>query len=197
MLGGSGYARNENDFYPTEPAATQVAANFFQEHFPWVKKVWEPAAGAGDMARVLRQSFQVVDTDKFPQVIAGLDDDEQAELSFDFLVDLPTFDFDGIITNPPYGDLAEEFAKKCVEYTRTMGVPSALLMRLEYDSAKTRRYLFKDCPEFYAKVSLLWRPRWVAESTGSPRHNYAWYIWSPIKTNSAQLHYADRADNAL
>lgn len=191
MLGGSGYARNENDFYPTEPPATQVIVDFFKEHFPWVRKVWEPACGAGDMTRVLRQTFQVIDTDKFPQG-SGLDDEEQAELSFDFLVDAPIFSFDAGITNPPYGDLAEEFAKRCVEYARELHTPMALLMRNEWDCAKSRKYLLGDCPLYYAKVVLLWRPRWIADSTGSPRHNYAWYIWAPGRHGDPKVYYASK-----
>lgn len=192
MLGGSGYARNENDFYPTEPAATQVAVDFFREHFPWVKTVWEPAAGAGDMVGVLRQKFSVVSTDKYPQEIEGLDDEEQAELSFDFLVDVPTFDFDAVITNPPYGDLAEEFAKKCVEYVERTGTPAALLLRNEWDCAKSRRYLLGGNKLYYGKIVLLWRPRWVPGSEGSPRHNYAWYIWAPVRTGEAKIYYANK-----
>lgn len=192
MVGTSGYARNENDFYPTPDDASQVIVDFMQEHFPWVKKVWEPACGAGDMAGVLRKKYSVIATDKFPQEVEGLDEDEQAELSFDFLTDEPTFDFDAVATNPPYGAQAEEFAKKCVEYTNRMGVPSALLMRNEWDCAKTRRYILGGCSNYYAKIVLLWRPRWIAGSDGSPRHNYAWYVWAPGRHDGPKVYYVER-----
>ena len=37
--------------------------------------------------------------------------------NFDFLQDIPDFDFDMIITNPPYS-LKDEFIKKCYEYKK-------------------------------------------------------------------------------
>ena len=45
--------------------------------------------------------------------------------NFDFLNDKPDFDFDMIITNPPYS-LKDEFIKKCYEY----GKPFCLLLPL-------------------------------------------------------------------
>jgi hypothetical protein len=32
-------------------------------------------------------------------------------------------------------------------------------------------------PPFHKKVVVTKRPRWIADSTGSPRHNYSWFIW--------------------
>ena len=43
--------------------------------------------------------------------------------NFDFLIDQPDFDFDMIITNPPY-TLKDNFIKKCYEY----GKPFCLLL---------------------------------------------------------------------
>ena len=51
-----------------------------------------------------------------------------------------------------------------------------MLLRNEYDSASTRNYLFQSYP-FAMKVILTSRPKWIDNSVGSPRHNYAWYIW--------------------
>ena len=45
--------------------------------------------------------------------------------NFNFLTDTPDFDFDMIITNPPYS-LKDEFIKKCYEY----GKPFCLLLPL-------------------------------------------------------------------
>jgi hypothetical protein len=45
--------------------------------------------------------------------------------NFDFLKDKPNFEFDMIITNPPYS-LKDEFLKKCYEY----GKPFCLLLPL-------------------------------------------------------------------
>jgi hypothetical protein len=74
----------------------------------------------------------------------------------------------------------------------------ALLGRNEIDCAgPTRSQFFGSCPEFAAKIVLTWRPRWVAGSTGSPRHNYAWYVWTDdlaanVATHGPRIFYAHK-----
>ena len=75
-------------------------------------KIWECTDfGSSNITKVLKENgYQVITTHKD---------------NFDFLTDKPNFDFDMIITNPPYS-LKDEFLKKCYEYNK----PFALLLPL-------------------------------------------------------------------
>lgn len=58
--------------------------------------------------------------------------------NFNFLTDKPTFDFDLIVTNPPY-TLKDEFLNKCYEYNK----PFMLLLPLTALEGKKRHELYK------------------------------------------------------
>lgn len=58
---------------------------------------------------------------------------------FDFLVDKPDFDFDMIITNPPYS-LKDEFIKKCYEYKK----PFCLLLPITSLEGIQRGNMFRE-----------------------------------------------------
>ncbi len=84
--------------------------------FPFLPKdavIWEPAAGDGYIAWVLMTAgHKVIQTD-----LAN---------GFDFLKDKPDFDFDIIITNPPYQAQKKlGFIERCYEYQK----PWAMLMQ--------------------------------------------------------------------
>ena len=187
MTGTSGFTRKPRDLYPTiDEDVTQV---FLDTFIPdgLKARLWECAAGEGHMTRVLeRNGHDVVSTD----IVPLFEDATQ----FDFLGDEdPPGRFDGIITNPPYGDLAESFCQRIVTHVRTGRAKwGALMMRHEYDCASTRDYLFLGCPEFMGKLTMLWRPRWIADSTGSPRHVYAWYAWGKPTGRAPSLLYSHR-----
>ena len=87
----------------------------------------------------------------------------------------PAWCTESIITNPPY-KLAEAFIRKALELTEPLQGRVAMLLRNEYDCAKSRRDLFEH-PAFLKKIVLTKRPRWSTEDKASPRHNFAWYIW--------------------
>lgn len=80
-----------------------------------------------------------------------------------------------IVTNPPYS-LAEEFVRHALDLTRAAGGMVAMLLRHEFDCAATRRDLF-DMRAFAYRMALTRRPRWIAGTTGSPRHNFTWFVW--------------------
>ncbi|MBS3648741.1 hypothetical protein KEU06_08875 [Pseudaminobacter sp. 19-2017] len=189
MLGTSGHERVENDFYPTPAECTHALLRFLEAQGRGVldKLVWEPAAGQGHISKVCRlYGAQVIESDIAPQTKnAVVGDFTTAVIGVEEPIDY-------IITNPPYKrDVIDAFMAKCVTFAREYGVTCAMLMRNEVDSAITRRKFFLDCAQYDTKLSLLWRPRWIADSTGSPRHNYAWFIWSPGAGNrAAEVHYA-------
>ena len=96
--GNSAFDRNQSDFYPTPPEATQALLDFL--HIPPSMRIWEPACGEGHMVEVMeRNGLEVIGTD--------------IQLGTDFLTaELPE-GIDWIITNPPFS-LAEDFIKNAV-----------------------------------------------------------------------------------
>ena len=85
------------------------------------------------------------------------------------------------MTNPPY-DLATEFIERALRYFEGRSVGKiAMLLRTDFDHAKSRTHLFRDCPAFERKIILMKRIAWFVEANGkpkaSPSFNHAWYIW--------------------
>ncbi len=164
MHGESGYARIENDLYETPEWCTEALLSV--ETFK--TEVWEPACGKGAISRVLkRHGYEVVSTD--------IVDYDAADAIGDFLNYRAAINRD-FITNPPYSH-AQDFIEKALIATEAFGRKVAMLLRNEYDSAKSRRHLFADHPAFTRKWVLTKRPRWVADNKASPRHNFAWFVW--------------------
>lgn len=90
------------------------------------KTYWECTDyGESNITKVLRKKgFKVISTNK-----------EQ----INFLTEKPNFDFDVIITNPPYS-LKNEFIKRCYEYNK----PFLLLLPLTALEGKERGKLYKE-----------------------------------------------------
>ena len=81
--------------------------------------------GESNITKVLKENgFKVKHTDKN---------------EIDFLKDSPDFEFDVIITNPPYS-LKNEFLKKCYEYNK----PFVLLLPLTALEGKERGKLYRE-----------------------------------------------------
>lgn len=80
------------------------------KYLPKNIKIWECTDyGSSNITKILKENgYEVITTHKN---------------NFDFLNNTPDFDFDMIITNPPYS-LKDEFIKKCYEYKK----PFALLL---------------------------------------------------------------------
>jgi hypothetical protein len=110
LIGGSTTGeRRENDFYPTPAKCTHDL--LARVNFHW--NVWEPAVGDGAIAEVLKsnqfQKFERVYTSDIHDY--GYPMDEQR----DFLTaQKQHYDFDNIITNPPF-KIATEFVHRALK----------------------------------------------------------------------------------
>lgn len=161
MVGAAKYERIENDFYPTPAWCTDVLVRHVN-----FGPVWEPACGNGAISKVLADyGMRVLSTD--------LIDRGYGEGGRDFF--LETNELHDIVTNPPYGDLAEAFIRHALALTKPHKRKVAMLMRNEWDSASSRSDLYAH--PYAMKIVLTKRPRWIEGSTGAPRHNYAWFVW--------------------
>jgi hypothetical protein len=167
-MGVSGYARIADDYYPTPPWCTLALLKHFTPH----THVWEPACGQGHISRVLLETGIV-------EYSSDLVDRGYGEPEIDFLKTTapPNPAIRSIITNPPYsGDLPQQFIKHSLTLMGPVKGSVAMLLRNEYDSASGRSDLFLH-PAFALKLVLTKRPKWIEGSTGSPRHNYSWFVW--------------------
>lgn len=166
----SGYERKERDLYETPAWVTEAVI----PHLPFVngRRIWEPACGSGKMLRVLADRLgDVCGTD-----ICQPPPMPQDYVDTDFLTVKQAHDVFGIVTNPPY-ILAQEFCSHAIALMQPVAGFVAMLLRTDFDHAKTRQFLFSGCPPFSKKLVLTKRIQWFEDSKGSPSFNHAWFIW--------------------
>lgn len=156
----SGYERKERDSYETPAWVTAALV----PHLPVTNgKVWEPARGGGKMVAALEAAgFDVLGSD----IASGTD----------FFLAVPEPGCRAIITNPPYA-FAQAFIERALELMRPEGCV-AMLLRTDYDHAKSRRHLFAGCPAFAKKLVLTKRIVWFDEPRAAPSFNHCWMIWN-------------------
>ena len=175
----SGYPRRPNEDYPTPRWVAAIVAEYLR--CAEVREIWEPAAGNPALAEGLRAE--------------GL---EVAASAADFFRHTPPISRAGaIVTNPPYGDdrratLACDFIRRALSFELRL---VAMLLRNDFDSARTRVGLFRDEPNFVGKIVLLNRVKWF-EGPKSPSDNHAWFIWDRRgrRDRPPWIAYATRAD---
>lgn len=165
----SGYARKERDLYETPAWVTEALLRSINNLGAIRQTVWEPACGSGKMRDVLASRFNVVSSD----IDLGQDFLQTGVLGMGGMIT-------GIITNPPY-DQASEFCEHALREMEKMGGFVCMLLRTDFDHAKGRVHLFRDCQAFAKKLVLMKRICWFVEENGkpkaSPSFNHAWYIW--------------------
>ncbi len=189
----SNFARMDGDRYWTQPWLTKA----LMDTVVIPARVWEPAAGRGDIVQTLRSFGRDVlasDVDMSEYVVEEPDN----AMVCDFLQTSypPRMVSEGelvppqaIITNPPYNQprgISDQFVRHAVnllgEHEEIRLV--AMLLRSEFCKAKTRRDLFGECRDYWGEIVLTTRPRWDwwfrDKPEASPRHNFSWFIWSKI-----------------
>jgi hypothetical protein len=173
----SGYERRPNENYPTQAWVAKIIADHLRVR-EQVRTIWEPAAGNGQLAAALKDSgFGVVaTTDDFLSYMAP-----------------PAASIDAICTNPPYGDDRRGFlACEFIRHSLTLVPVVAMLLRVDFDSGKTRKALFRDCPAFAGKIVLLDRIKWF-DGPSSPSDNHAWFVWNRAQKWAPWIAYAEAA----
>lgn len=181
--------RKENDFYPTEPEATVALLRAEAARLAKIKAakglIWEPACGDGAIAKVLqRAGFLVMSTD--------LIDRGFGHAPIDFLGltrEFADLELHTIITNPPFGDLAQAF----IEHAHYLQVGYiAMLLKAHYFHAQCRIAMRRRLP--LARVYPLgWRLDFTGE--GSPHTDCSWYIWD--REHAGQTLYMDTLEKPL
>jgi hypothetical protein len=159
---------------PAEPVIVLVP------YLEGVSRAWDPCnRGSGKLVAVLRAY--------------GVDAVGTGE---DFLsIDTLPPDVDAIVTNPPYGvqgRLAESFIAHALELVPFV----AMLLRNDFDSAKSRQHLFRHNPHFACKLVLLDRIRFF-DGPSSPSDNHCWALFDRGHRGPPIIRYASTADSQL
>lgn len=168
----SGYERKERDLYETP----EWASICLVPHLPRLPDcIWEPAMGSGKMVRAFMRHTFVTGTD----IAAEYEKPRKDFLECESVIETAR-SIDAIITNPPY-ELGPQFCEHALKLMEPVGGLVAMLLRTDFDHAKSRSHLFRDCPAFAKKVVLTKRIVWFEPEPGakgkSPSFNHAWFIW--------------------
>lgn len=170
MLGDSGYDRIEADHYNTPPENLDCLLQHVTIH----ENVWECAAGKGNLSERLHEFGHTVWSS---DIIDYGFDERFAVANFLEQSALPDPSIRAIVSNPPYfDDMPEQFIRHALRLMKPVKGQVAMFLRNEYDCSKGRMDLFA-LPPFHKKIIVTKRPRWVEGSKGSPRHNYAFFVW--------------------
>lgn len=159
--------------------------------------IYESACGDGRLAEALKAvGAKVYATDIEDRGNLWLND----IVDFTGLIKLSVNSFDGIITNPPLGErgkLGVRFIE--IGLVRMNSAFMAMLLPVDFDSAKTRRSLFELCPDFVGKIILTKRIKWfdMPGKNKSPKENNVWFLWGdvPFREPSNKLSATHRGDN--
>ncbi len=170
-LGASSHSveeREENDYYATEPKATELLCELEKFHHT----ILEPACGEGHIAKeLIKQGYTVISSDLVDRGYG------MGGCNFLGRYEIEALDVD-VITNPPYSKAAE-FVYKSLELIKP-GRRVAMFLKLTFCEGKERKKLFKDHPPKVIYVSssrLTCAKNGEFSATDSSAACYAWFIW--------------------
>ncbi len=171
------------EFFPTPPWATRALMDRVLDPLPdpGVMSCWEPCAGLGHMADVLRESFDTVrasDVYHYPLASGGhsgrLEIDRLDFLDEGQIARAPEVDW--IITNPPFSKAAQMLSHALIK--ARLGV--AFLLRMQWLEGETRfREVYADrAPSLVAPfVERVPMCEGGVDPEGSTATMYAWFVW--------------------
>ena len=155
------------DLYETPPVATEALLRV--ETLP--RRIWEPAAGRGAVARVLRQAGHAV-------TASDLIDYGELDFVRDFLAEskMPA-GCAAIVTNPPY-QIANEFARHALDLSPNV----YLLLRLAFLESVQRtdvleRRGLRAVYVFRRRLPMMHRDGWTGPRASSAIP-FGWFVWS-------------------
>ena len=166
--------RQKNDYYATDPQAFLDFLWAFQERDgeELSRKIWEPACGEGNLAKVLmKRNHLVLGTDKIDRGFGNV---------YDFLENDHRMKWEGdIITNPPYkGSMDIDFVRRSLDIvSKNRWV--IMLFKVQFLASKKRYFLFQELNPKYIYVHSsrikIWKNN--EDDGGSNALDYAWFIW--------------------
>lgn len=158
--------REENDFYATEPKATELLL----EKEVFNKDILEPCAGMGHIRDVLvSNGYNVTATDL---IYRGVDDIKQEDV-----FNIKEFNGD-IITNPPY-KIALPILKHCLDIIPT-GNKVVMFLKVLFLDGKERKKFFEENPPkviYVASGRLNCAKNGDFDKYTSSAVAYAWFVF--------------------
>jgi hypothetical protein len=162
-------AHDSLDFFPTPPWATRALCAHVISLAD--QTVYDPACGAGDMVRPLREYAAAV-------FASDIHDYGHGFAVHDFLMPFSAHGTplaDWIITNPPFR-LGEQFARRALASATT---GAALLVRTAFLESQERHKLFTEAPpaviaQFVERVPMV---KGRLDAKASTATAYAWVVW--------------------
>lgn len=176
----SGYAREEDDFYPTPAWVTECLLR----HVTFRGPVWEPCCGDGAIAQVVAaHGHEVVATD--------LEDHGFGRPGVDFYAcrEFPS-GCRTLLTNPPYGDgsatrttpnagrFLRSFVRHALELASAADGQLALLVRFQWIAGKQAAALISGGPLDTVLVltrRIMWFDR--GKETKHSQHHHCWVVF--------------------
>jgi hypothetical protein len=149
-----GYVQKEKyDHFDTPDYAVRPLLPYVPKRW----KIWEPTdtTGKSRITALLRENGN--------EVIAT------HAKKLNFLADTPKFEFDCIVTNPPYS-LKDEFIRRCIEF----GKRWALLLPITALEGVNRRKMFQELGSSFGVLVL---DRRVEYTGGSVWFNTSWFCY--------------------
>lgn len=166
--------REQDDYYPTPPGATRALLS--KEGFS--ASIYEPACGAGHMARVLEEYHTVRCADIQNR---GYPDQELG----DFLTCKSIFPGEDIVTNPPF-KLATQFAQHAVALVAPHRGKVALFCRLMFmEGVRRKSFLEKHLTRvwvFSDRVPIQ-RGRLARSEDKGKMVPFAWFVFDTAIQN--------------
>ena len=101
--------------------------------------------------------------------------------------------YDAVVSNRPYGrsgKTAQQFMERALEFAKPRQGAVAMLLKVDFDSGKTRSHLFAYCPAFIGKIVLTKRIVWFEPAIAQPSENHSWHIWSWRHSGPPTIAYA-------
>lgn len=172
------HVRAEDDYYATEPAATDWLTKIEKFAGP----ILEPSCGEGHISKELEKAgYEVISRD--------IRDRGYGEVA-DFLSPKNTRWDGDIVTNPPYA-FAQEFVEKALSIIPE-GRKVAMFLKLTFLEGKRRSELFRNNPPKRVWVShsrLKSAINGDFEHTGGSAIAYGWFVWEKGYKGSPEIHW--------
>lgn len=165
--------RRAEDFYPTgQPEAIRALLARDGARILPLGRVWEPAIGAGDLARpMIEAGLEVIGSDIVDRGFPGV----EIRSFYDFDRSLAP----AIITNPPYSEInARDGHGRWLRHT--LALPGweycALLLSWDWPAARANGLgALLDAQPFSYCYLMRWKLDFTGE--GSPPQRNAWFVW--------------------
>lgn len=170
--------RKEHDHYPTPDWCVEALLNDWEPD-PIAGHWFEPAVGEGNIIHVVEKMLPCPERKwsaadlrdvTLRDSVAGIQFEDGVTRECDFITQFPSYyEYDVIITNPPYS-LALEFVQKSIKMAGTV----AMLLRLAFMSSLERQSFHR---EFPADIYVLPRRPSFTGDGKSDVGEYAWFVW--------------------